>query len=71
MTNDQAEKSTKMVFKYHYNSLTEVERIKVRDEFLNRSGISYTTFYGKINCNRFSKLEREALDNICQINFDW
>lgn len=43
-----SEKTSKMVLKYHYDRMEKSTRLKFRDEFLKRSGMSLITFYDKL-----------------------
>lgn len=56
-------------FKEYYQSLSEEERVTIRDKFLEQSGIVYSSWYGKLQRNGFSKLELLALGKICNQNF--
>ena len=42
------EKKQKMVPKYHYDQMEKSTRLRLRDEFLRRSGMSLITFYDKL-----------------------
>ena len=55
------EKKQKMVPKYHYD---QMEKSRLRDEFLRRSGMSLITFYDKLRKDSFKPLERELYENI-------
>ena len=54
------EKKQKMVPKYHYDQMEKSTRLRLRDEFLRRSG----TFYDKLRKDSFKPLERELYENI-------
>ena len=56
-------------FKSYYQNLPEEERVRVRDEFLSRSGLVYSSWYGKLQRDAFSKLELESLQEICKKKF--
>ena len=43
-----SEKTSKMAPKYHYDQMEKTTRLKLRDEFLKRSGMSLITFYDKL-----------------------
>lgn len=58
------DKSTKKSFRDYYMTLCRQERAKLRDKFLEVSGISYPAWYGKLNGNPFTKLELAALSEI-------
>ena len=56
-------------FKEYYQNLSEEERVNVRDKFLEQSGIVYSSWYGKLQRNGFSRLELLTLGKICNQNF--
>ena len=58
------EKKQKMVPKYHYDQMEKSTRLRLRDEFLRRSGMSLITFYDKLRKDSFKPLERELYENI-------
>lgn len=58
------EKLTEMVFKDYYESLPMEEKLKLRDDFLSRTGLSIITFYQKLRTNNFRPLERELLNDL-------
>lgn len=60
------EKKEKMVLRDHYNSLPMQQKLKVRDEMIERSGISLITFYQKLRSDNFKKLERELLEGLLE-----
>lgn len=65
------ENLSKMVPKYHYDQMEKGTRLKLRDEFLKRSGMSLITFYDKLRKDSFKPLERilfEKLFNDKQFN---
>lgn len=62
-------KAIKNRFKEYYQNLSEEERVKVRDKFLEQSGIVYSSWYGKLQRNGFSRLELLTLGKICNQNF--
>lgn len=68
---ESKEKLTDLVFKYHYDSLPEEERADIRNKFLQVSGVAYTTFYHKLRKDKFTPLEKVALDQICSCQFSW
>jgi hypothetical protein len=61
------EKTSKMVFKYHYDQMEKTMKLKLRDEYLERSGMSLITFYDKLRKDSFKPLERELFNNIFMI----
>lgn len=62
-------KAIKNRFKEYYQNLSEEERVNVRDKFLEQSGIVYSSWYGKLQRNGFSRLELLTLGKICNQNF--
>ena len=56
-------------FKEYYQNLSEEERVNVRDKFLEQSGIVYSSWYGKLQRNGFTRLELLTLGEICNQNF--
>lgn len=56
-------------FKEYYQNLSEEERVNVRDKFLEQSGIVYSSWYGKLQRNSFTRLELLTLGKICNQNF--
>lgn len=68
------EKTTKKgqsTFKEYYQSLGDELKIELRNEILNECGISYSTFYAKVNKQNFSTLEKKEIERICDNRFDW
>ncbi|RHJ80653.1 hypothetical protein [Parabacteroides sp. AM08-6] len=61
----------KKTFKDYYQSLDEERKKEIRNKFLEESGISYPTFYSKLNRENYSLLERKVLETICQMTFFW
>ncbi len=59
-----SEKTSKMVLKYHYDRMEKSTRLRLRDEFLRRSGMSLITFYDKLRKDSFKPLERELFENL-------
>ncbi len=59
-----SEKTSKMVPKYHYDQMEKSTKLRLRDEFLRRSGMSLITFYDKLRKDSFKPLERELYENI-------
>ncbi len=58
-------------FKKYYYSLEEKTKILIRDAILVKCGISYPTFYSKLNRNKYSLLERKAIEEVCGVSFEW
>lgn len=56
-------KKNKMVFRDYYDSLTSEEKTHVRDMIIDKSGMSYTTFYYKLRHESFKPLEIELIQN--------
>ena len=63
-------KTTKKDVREFLKELNEEERVRVRDEFLNVSGLAYPSWYNKISGKvKFSRLELMTLGSICNVNF--
>lgn len=60
----------KMAPKCHYDQMEKATRLKLRDEFLRRSGMSLITFYDKLRKDSFKPLERELFENIFVIQLN-
>ena len=61
---EMSEKPGKMVLRYHYDKLPDKEKLRRRDEYLRRSGMSIITFYYKLRTETFRPLERELFDEL-------
>lgn len=61
---EMSEKPEKMVLRYHYDKLDGKEKLRRRDEYLRRSGMSLITFYYKLRTETFRPLERELFDEL-------
>jgi len=61
-------KIEKKTFEEHYKILSEKEKTEIRDRFLEMTGLSYPSWYGKIRNMNFSKLEMKALLEICGLD---
>lgn len=61
---EKGRKNEKMVFKHHYDQLPLSEKLVLRNEFVERSGMSLITFYQKMRKDSFKPLERELLENL-------
>ena len=55
---------SKMVFRDHYNGLSDKEKEEVRNTIIGQSGMSYTTFYYKLRYNTFKPLELKLIDDV-------
>lgn len=64
------EKLSKMAPKYHYDQMEKATKLKLRDEFLRKSGMSLITFYDKLRKDSFKPLERELFENIFVIQLN-
>lgn len=56
-------KKLKTTFKDYFNSLEEPEKIRIR-ECMVPQYIAYSTFYYKVDQEKFSELELEKLETI-------
>lgn len=61
------EKVFKMVPKHHYDKMDKSIKLKLRNEYLEKSGMSLITFYDKLRKDSFKPLERELFENIFTI----
>lgn len=61
---EMKEKPEKMVLRYHYDKLPDKEKLRRRDEYLRRSGMSLITFYYKLRTETFKPLEQELFDKL-------
>lgn len=63
-------KTIKKDVKEFLKGLSEEERLRVRDEFLKVTKLSYPSWYNKFSGNiKFSYLELVTLGNICNVKF--
>lgn len=62
------EEKAKKTIKDYYANLDEKKKIEVRNRFLEMTGLSYPSWYGKIRNMNFSKLEMKALSEICGLD---
>lgn len=58
------ENSSKMVFRDHYNKLTDTQKDIVRKRVLEESGMAYATFYYKLRTDSFKPLEMKLITEI-------
>lgn len=58
------EKYEKMVFRDHYDKLTDAQKDIVRRRVLEESGMAYATFYYKLRTNSFKPLEMKLITEI-------
>ena len=68
---DKPEKVNKISFKDYYQSLTEDKKKELREKVIAGCGISYPTFYSKLQRGNYSFLEQKEIMNICQMEFTW
>ncbi len=59
----------KKSFLEYFRGLSESERVKVRDEFLNMTGLKYPSWYAKMSSGNFRKMDLIALGMICKEKF--
>ena len=52
------------ILDYYKTLLTKIEKRKFREEVMERCGIQYPTFQSKVKNDSWSKLEREAVEQI-------
>lgn len=58
------EESQKMVLKDHYDTLSEEDKIVFRNEYMDATGMAYTTFYMKLRTDSFRPLERQLFEKM-------
>ena len=58
----KTEESQKMVLKDHYDALSEEDKIALRKEYMDATGMAYTTFYAKLRNDSFRPLERNLFE---------
>lgn len=54
-------------FSSYYKKLSILERNRVRNEFLEKTGLAYPSWYSKLSSGHFSKLEQSLLEDICDL----
>lgn len=64
-----ARKFDKKAFERYYDSLSSEEKKRVRDEFLEATGLSYPSWFTKRSRGFFSILELQKLQEITGIDF--
>jgi len=64
-------KSEVLTFKDYYQSLEDLQKTKLRDEILKECGISYPSFYSKLNKKNYTNLEKKEIERICDLRFLW
>lgn len=67
---ENAENNEKISFKDYFDSLPTEESNVVRDEMLRSSGISYPSFYGKLQSGKWKPLELKELGRITNKEFE-
>lgn len=60
----KTEESQKMVLKDHYDALSEEDKIALRKEYMDTTGMAYTTFYTKLRNDSFRPLERNLFEKL-------
>lgn len=58
-----------LTFKDYYKSLNSSDKVRIRNQFIQVSGLSYPAFYKKLEKNSFDLLETAALESICKTTF--
>ena len=67
---ENAENNEKISFKDYFDSLPTEESNVVRDQMLRSSGISYPSFYGKLQSGKWKPLELKELGRITNKEFE-
>lgn len=60
----KTEESQKMVLKDHYDTLSDENKIALRKEYMDATGMAYTTFYTKLRTDSFRPLERQLFEKM-------
>ena len=60
-------KKLKMVYKDHYNLLSNDARSELRNAFLSQTGLSLPSFYYKMRANSFKKMEETLLVDLFNV----
>lgn len=58
-------------FKDFYQGLDNTDKTEVRNQIIQQCGISYPTFYSKLNKGNYSGLEKREIERICGQQFHW
>jgi len=58
-------------FKDFYQSLKDSEKTVLRDMIIKECGISYPTFYSKLNKGNYSSLEKREIEKLAAQTFYW
>lgn len=58
------EESKKMVLKDHYDALSEEDKVALRQEYIEETGMAYSTFYLKLRTDSFRPLEEKLLEKM-------
>jgi hypothetical protein len=61
---EKGQNLSKMVFKDQYDALGEQEKKEFKKAFLEKSGISYPSFYVKLRNNTFKPLEEKCFNEL-------
>lgn len=70
LTKEQTQNLDEIIFKDYFNGLNSDEAKNcIRDLFVLRYNMGYTTFYRKVRENSFSELEFEKLEEITKLKF--
>lgn len=60
----KTQNSTEMVFRNHYDRLTDIQKEELRKRVIEESGMSYPAFYYKLRNNSFKPLEMRLINEI-------
>lgn len=56
-------------FVLYYKKQDKMKKRAIRDAFLEKASLTYPSWYQKLAKKRFSKLEMDALEDICGTSF--
>lgn len=59
----------KINFKDYFSDLSDDEKLEIRNLFILKYKMAYSTFYSKLNNNSWSELEFEKLEEVTRKNF--
>lgn len=65
------EKKKTLTFKEFYQSLKETDKTVLRDDIIRECGISYPTFYSKLNKGNYTNLEKKEIERLSKQTFQW
>lgn len=67
----EGEKIDMLSFKEFYRLLKESEKTRLRDDIIRNCGISYPSFYSKLNKGNYTTLEKREIESLSRRRFQW